>query len=238
MLRLLLPALVVLAGCAPAADLRVPAYDGPPVGQGRMLVVRAGPVVPTEDALAAARFPDAASFETATWDAFLRRLGEVFTFTSVQAGALPAGAAMRPVFVSAQVVTEGRAENRWSRRTVYLPSVPVPAPDADYVLVLDTVRVDRRMGTEAGGLPRSSGVRAAQAALTILVGPSVAVPQRGLRTRASFALYRAGTATPLMVGELSAFGIGPDGVAPASAWQRSVRFLAENLGVQGRVEPR
>jgi hypothetical protein len=226
-----------LAGCAPAADLRVPAYQGAPIA-GRLLVVRAGPVVPTEAALAATRFPDAASLEAATWDAFQRGLSEVFTFTDVQSAPLPVTSALVPVFVSAQVVNEGRAENRWSRRTVFLPSAPVPATVADYVLVVDTVRVDRRLGTETGGLPRSSGVRAAQAALTVLVGPTVAIPQRGIRTTAPFALYRVGTAEPLMIGELSAFGIGPEGVAPASAWSRSTRFLAENLGVQGRIETR
>ena len=229
MARLILLALIGLAGCA---------RRGPPPPGPRRPARRAGAAARPScragcpDALDAARFPDATSFDDATWQAFLRAIGDTFTFTSVQSAPLPATSPMTPVFVSSEVVSEGRAENRWLRRTISLPSPPVAGVPAEVVLVVDTVRVDRRIGT--GGLPPSAGVSAARVARAILVGPSV--PMRGSRVVAPFALYRAGTDAPLMPGELA--GIGPDGVAPSGAWARSIRFFAESLAARGRVETR
>ena len=182
------------------------------------------------DALDAARFPAATSFDGATWQAFLHALGGTFTFTSVQSAPLPATSPMTPVLVSSEVVSEGRAENRWLRRTISLPAPPVAGVPAE--VVVDAVRVDRRI--ESGGLPPSAGVSAARVARAVLVGPSV--PMRGSCVVAPFALYRAGTDAPLMAGEL--VGIGPDGGAPSGAWARSIRFFAESLAARGRVETR
>lgn len=123
-LALTLFAASLLAGCAPAADLRVPAYAGPDI-KGRLLVVRA-PMVVAPDVVATAGFPDQQSYETATWDAFERALGETFWFSSVQATALPDSAGRAPVFVSHQIMREGKAENRWLRRTVNLPTASRP----------------------------------------------------------------------------------------------------------------
>ena len=137
---------------------------------------------------------------------------------------------MTPVLVSSEVVSEGRAENRWLRRTISLPSPPVAGVPAE--LVVDAVRVDRRIGT--GGLPANVGVSAARVARAILVGPSV--PMRGSRVVAPFALYRVGTDAPLMVGEFA--GIGPDGGAPSGAWAWRIRVFAESLAARGRGETR
>lgn len=233
-----LVALLLVAGCAPAVQLRVPAYQGEPVSGGRLLVVRGGGMVATEGARDASRFPDGTSFEAATWEAFLTGLTDTYTFTSVRSTLLPDSLALTPVFISSQVVTEGRAENRWQRHVVRLPAALPAGAAAEFVLVLDTVRVDRRLGTETGGLPRSTGMQAAQVALTVLVGPRVAIPQRGLRMRAAYALYRVGTDIPIAVGELESFGIGPNGVGQNAAWTRSVRFLAQSLARELRIETR
>ena len=152
---------------------------------GRLLVLRAGPVAAHPDALDAARFPAATSFDGATWQAFLRALGDTFTFTSVQSAPLPATSPMTPVFVSGEVVSEGRAENRWLRRTISLPSPPVAGVPVE--VVDDAVRVDRRIGT--GGLPPSAGVSAARVARAVL-GRAVGADARLSRRRPVCAVPR------------------------------------------------
>lgn len=234
----LLPLLAVAAGCAPAVDLRVPAYDGPAI-RGRLLVIHA-PIVADSSVIRKAGFPDPSSYETATRVAFERALSETFLFSSVQSTTLPDSATLAPVFVSRQVMREGRAENRWVRRTINLPTVSFRDLPAEYVLVFDTLSAAPQLGTERGVYRRVSGGEiAARVALGVVFGvvtiPDVTtVPGTGIR--APFALYRVGTDSPLIVGELDGFGAGPGGVAPESEWARSVRHLAESLSETGAVE--
>jgi hypothetical protein len=239
-LALLLVALA--AGCAPAVDLRVPAYDGPRIEGGRLLVVRGGPVVATDEALAAGRFVDASSFESATWEAVLQALSAAFTFSDVQSTTLPPDVALAPVFVSRQVVTDGQPENRWARQTYYLPTPSISSVPAEYVLVLDTLRVDRRLSTETGGVrppPPGAARVVGRVALAVLLGVYEA-PRfgRGLHANVPYALYRVGTEAPLMVGELTGFGVGPDGVGGDSAWLRSVQLMTWSLERTGALPTR
>ena len=139
------------------------------------------------DALDAARFPAATSFNGATWQAFLRALGDTFTLTSVQSAPQPATSPMTPVLVSSEVVSEGRAENRWLRWTISLPSPPVAGVPAEVLLVVDAVRVDGWIGT--GGLPPSAGVSAARVARAIL-GRAVGAEARLSRRRPVCAVPR------------------------------------------------
>ena len=238
-------ALISVTGCAPAADVRVPGYEGPPIA-GRLIVVRAGPVLPTQDALEASQFSDAQVFEDATWQALQHGLGDAYRFTNVRMSAIPDSVPLAPVLVSRQVVNQGRVDNKWQRRTVYLPTAPFTDPAAEYVLLVDTVYVSRQLGNDPGAGSRMSAREiAARVAVGVAVGVllgATVVPTtrlvRGSAMHARFALYRVGSPVPLIVDEMSGFGGGPNGDAPEGAWRRSVQTLAISLSKTGRFDAR
>lgn len=243
-MRLLLVTLL-LAGCASSVDLRVPAYEGTPVA-GRLLVVTAGPVQPTAEALAASGFADAQAFQDSTLDALQRSLAHAYRFTDVQTAPLGASVPVERLYVSRQVVNGGRGENRWTRQNRYLPATAFEGVLAEYVLVLDTVYVDRGMGMDMGGGSRLNGREiVAGTALGVvsgvLTGVSV-VPTsklvRGDYVRARFALYRVGSDVPIIVDEMTGFGGGTDGSGSESAWQRGLDHFTDSLAKTGRIARR
>ncbi|HEX9950681.1 MAG TPA: hypothetical protein VGB53_02860 [Rubricoccaceae bacterium] len=240
-LFLALVAAAVWTGCAPPAALRVPAYTGPEIATGRLLVLSPGPVDATDEVVQSTQAVDRQAAEGAVWDGLAAALSETYSFTNVRVDTLPAASALVPVFTSRQVVSERRAENRWIRRMVNLPSAPVVGVPAEYVLVLDTVRVVRRMGEDGfhpGRIrPRDIAVTAAVAVLTgVVVVPATPVP--GTAIRAPYALYRVGESVPLVVGEMNSFAGGDDGVSERSALARSLQRLVSSLGESGALRPR
>jgi hypothetical protein len=235
----LLVSLVVLGGCAPAADLRVSAYDGPEIRGGRLVLVRNGPVVVDEEVPFVTRHRDGAEVAALTWGTFVHAVRGRFAFDTVTEGALREGIPMEPRVVSSQVVREGRAENRWTRRTLRLPAASAAASlveGADYVLLVDTVRVD--LDTRADNRLR------AQRTMPVLIPglPPAAIggmaTRDGVQTGAAFALYRAGSPEPLLVGALDGFGNGRDTEADRDAWEHSINDLVASLAEFGLLSER
>ncbi len=235
-----LVAVLFVAGCAPAAQLRVPAYTGPAIESARLLVLHRGAVNATPEASASTGAKDIASADSAVWAGFAEALNETYRVTTVHVEALP-DSAFVPVFTSRQVVHERRAENRWIRETLNLPEAPLGERPAEFVLVLDHVNMSRVMGEDGfkpGRIrPRDIAISAAVAALTgVVVVPRT--PVMGTALRAPYAIYRVGQDVPLVVGTMQSFAGGDEGLGERSALARSLQRLVSGLGESGALRER
>lgn len=233
-------ATLLVSGCAPAAQLRVPAYTGPAIESARMLVLHRGAVVATPEAAGSTGAKDLAAADSAVWAGFAAALTETFRLTNVRVEALP-DSAFVPVFTSRQVVEQRRGQNRWTRETLNLPEAPIGERAAEVVLVLDYASMTRVMGEDGfqpGRIrPRDIAVSAAVAPLTgVVVVPRT--PVMGTALRVPYALYRVGQDAPLVVGTMQSFAGGDEGVGERSALARSLQRLVSDLSASGALRER
>ncbi len=235
-----LAAVLFVTGCAPAAQLRVPAYTGPAIESGRLLVLHRGALDATPEAAASTGAKDIAVADSVVWAGLVDALRETYRFSNVRVEALH-DSALVPVFTSRQVVSERRAENRWIRETLNLPEAPLGDRSAEFVLVLDYVSMARMMGEDGfkpGRIrPRDIALSAAVAALTgVVVVPRT--PVMGTAFRVPYALYRVGENVPLVVGTMQSFAGGDEGIGERSALARSLQRLVSDLGESGALRER
>ena len=212
---------LVVAGCVPSADLRVPLAEPASVG-GRLAIVRLGTVaVSPKDEEKVGEYVDG------FWELLRTELSEVYAFDEVEYVDAPAAFEAPSLRVLAQRAPLGSQAQGWARYTLRVPVDPAQlAPEADVVVVMDTVRVAHGLV----GNPVVLGLHTGRVGVT-----APPLNTRGLTVSADALVYRSGRSGPTGAGRISVFGpsVGFGDRVDSGTADRAVAGFAERIAVHG-----